>query len=107
MICGNFQLVWLAIKAQAVDWLKFLLLRIFLVSCSDECKLDVRVQVSAQVLERKLELLNTLSFLHSKRHKLGACIFIVQLLHALDTGIIEVTQEKHLKLAGNWFESSI
>jgi hypothetical protein len=41
LISSNFQLVWLAIEAQAVDWFQILLSLIFLVSCSNEGKLDV------------------------------------------------------------------
>jgi len=107
LISGNFQLIWLAIEAQAVDWLEVLLLSIFLVSCSDEGKLNVRVQVGAQVLERELELLDALSLLHGERNELGACIFIVELLHALNARVVEVTQEEHLKLARHWLESSV
>ena len=31
LVSGNFQLVWLAVEAQAIDWLQILLFRILLV----------------------------------------------------------------------------
>ena len=64
LVCGNFQLIWLAVEAKTVDGLQLLLFRIFLVGGPDKSKLDVGIQVSAEILEWKLELLNALSLLN-------------------------------------------
>ena len=84
-------MVGLAVEAEAVDWLQLLFLRILSIRGPDESKLNIRVQVSAQVLERKLELLDALSLLDSEGYKLRACILIVQLLHAFNSWVVEVT----------------
>ena len=106
LVRGNFQLVWLAVKTKAVDWLSFLFSEraIFLVSGSDESKLNVGIEITTQVLEWQLELLNSLTLLHSKGNQLRIGIFIVQLLHALDPGIVKVAQEQHLNfpLDNHW-----
>jgi len=78
----------LAVEAQAIDWLQILLFRILLVRGPDESKLNIRVQVRAQVLEWKLEFLDALGLFDRERNEFGACIFVVQLLHALDSWVI-------------------
>ena len=56
---------------------------------SNKSKLNVRVQVRAQVLEWELEFLDSLGLLDCERNEFGACIFVVQLLHAFDSWVIQ------------------
>ena len=107
MVCGNFQLVGLAVEAEAVDWLQLLFLRILSIRGPDESKLNIRVQVSAQVLEWKLEFLDALGLLDCERNKLRASSFVVQLFHALDSWIVQESKEEYLKLACHWLRGCL
>lgn len=89
-------MVWLAVEAEAVYWLDLLF---FLVRGANEGKLDVRVKIGRQVLEWQLELLDALSLFYSEAHKLRPGGLVVQLLHALDSGVIQEAKEEHLQLA--------
>ena len=66
LVCRDLQLVWLAVEAKAIDWFKRkLFLRLVLLNLgSNECELNIRIEVSREVLEWELELLDTLCLLY-------------------------------------------
>lgn len=100
LVSSYFQLVWLAVKTEAVDWLTFL--RIFcLLSSSNESELNVRIKVTAQVLEWQLELLDSLNLFDCQRDQLRIGRFVVQLLHALYSWVVKVPQKQNLDFSLN------
>ena len=102
MLSGDLQLVRLAIEREAVDWLqRELRLVLLLLLGPNEGELNVRVQVVAHVLEWQLELLDALGLLDSQGHQLRVGSLVEQLLHALDSWVVEETQEQHLHRLGH------
>ena len=65
----------------------------------NESKLHVSLDIRAQILERELELLDSLSLLDSQLDDLSIGSGVEQLLDAFNLRVVEEAKEKHLHLS--------
>jgi len=93
LVGADLQLVWLTVETQRVDGVHEALLGAGSLS-TDESKLDVRIQVGAQSLERQFESLDALRFLDGQGHHLCVGGLVEKLLHALDLGVVKIAEQE-------------
>lgn len=97
LLCADLQLVWLTIETEGVDGVHEAFLRAGPLS-ANESKLDVGVQVGAEILERQFESLDALRLLHGQRYHLCVGGLVEKLLHAFDLRVVEIAEQEDVHL---------
>lgn len=89
LISSNFQLIWLAVKLKAFNWVNFAINISFTYLLSlDECKFNIRIKIVALVFKRQFELLDSMCLLDCQRNHFLTSHFVVKLSHASQRWII-------------------